>query len=294
MLFAAASLRRISRTKAVCADTTELANDEKTIMKHLFEPMVERAARQRGPAVFPMTRITSVVTEQSRPYPVPLRGACRAGLLPILLIPAALVVLAGCSMIPSPLIVGDTYTNFEYEYSVDLPDGWMIAEDSEDALEKHAGWIDGDKASLVLIHPESWAVIAVLNQKQTLTFPRYIDIGAPYWEERIEAMRDRLDAEVDVGRYDYHIYKDNLVATQQHYFLSQRTYKPETVFEVDALFVEDQVPKQLLFEWFLYPCQKDRSCQTIVMMICREERLEEVKPAFDAMVAALRAHDYYN
>jgi len=232
--------------------------------------------------------------ERTRSYAALLQGACRAVLRPGRLILAALVVWAGCSMIPSPLIVGKTYTNFEYEFSVDVPDGWVVADDPEDALERNARWIDGDTARLVLMHPESLAVIAVLNQKQTLTFPRYIEIGAPYWEERIEAMRDRLDAEVDVRRYDYHIYKDNLAATQQHYFLSQRTYKPEIVFEIDAQFVEDKVPKRLLFEWFLYPCQKDRSCQTIVMVVCREDRLEAVEPAFDAMVATLRAHDYYN
>jgi hypothetical protein len=197
-------------------------------------------------------------------------------------------------MIPSPLIVGRTYTNFEYEFSLDLPDGWEIADDPEDALEANACWVDGDMASLVLIHPESRAVIAVLNQKQTLIFPRYIELDALYWEERIDVMRARLAAEVQVRRYDYQIYMDNLVTTQQNYFLSQRAYKPEKVFAVDALIVENQVPKQLTFEWFLFPCQKEHSCQTIVMMACRGDRFEEQRPAFDHIVATLRAHDYYN
>jgi hypothetical protein len=107
-------------------------------------------------------------------------------------------------------------------------------------------------------------------------------------------MRAKLEAEVDVQRYEYWIYKDNLVATQQNYFVSQRAFKPEKVFGVDARIIEDRTPKRLTFEWFLFPCQKDRSCQTIVMMSCPEDRFEENRPAFDDIVATLRAHDYYN
>ena len=197
-------------------------------------------------------------------------------------------------MIPSPLIVGTTYTNFEYEFSLDLPAGWVPADDPQDVLERYAGWVDADMASLVLTRHDSPALIAVMNQKLKLALPRYINLDVPYWQERIEEMRNDLDAEVDVKRFDYHVYKDNLVTTQQNYFLSQRAFKPEMVFGVDALIVENQVPQRLIFEWFLVPCQKEHACQTIVMMMCREDRFEENKPAFDEIVGTLRAHDYYD
>ena len=226
--------------------------------------------------------------------PQSFQDQTRPRFLALLMILITLWGPVACSVIPSPLIVGNTYTNFAYEFSIDLPDGWLPADDPEDVLERNFRWVDADMFSLVLVHPESQAVLAVLNQKQKLAFPRYIDLDVPYWEERIDAMRDRLEAEVEVQRYDYRIYKDNLVATQQHYFLSQRDYKPEKVFGVDAQFIENQVPKQLTFEWFLFPCQKDRSCQTIVMMTCRQEHFEENKAVFDDLVATLRAHDYYN
>ena len=215
-------------------------------------------------------------------------------LLPWLVFLATLWGQAGCSMIPSPLVVGTTYTNFEYEFSLDLPAGWVPADDPEDVLERKAGWVDADMASLVLTRPDSQALIAVMNQKLKLALPRYINLDAPYWQERIEEMRNELDAEVDVKRFDYHVYKDNLVTTQQNYFLSQRAFKPEMVFGVDALIVENQVPQRLIFEWFLVPCQKEHACQTIVMMVCREDRFEEDKQAFDEIVATLRAHDYYD
>ena len=215
-------------------------------------------------------------------------------LLPLLMILAAFLGPGGCSTIPSPLIVGNTYTNFEYEFSLDLPDGWMPASDPSDALAHRAPWVDEGMASLVLINDESQSVIAVLNQRNRLPFPRYIDLDIVYWERRIDAMRARLDARVEVQRYDYQIYKDNLLTTQQNYFLSQRAYRPAKVFGVDGRIVEEQMPKRLIFEWYLFPCQKDRSCQTIVMMSCREDRLEVDRTAFDHVVATLRAHDYYN
>ena len=197
-------------------------------------------------------------------------------------------------MIPSPLVVGDTYTNFRYEFSLDLPEGWAPADDPEAVLERTADWVDADLASLVLTRPDSQAVIAVMNQRLRLALPRYIALEAPYWRERIEEMRRKLEAEVAVKRFDYHVYKDNLVATQQNYFVSQRAFKPEMVFGVDALIVENGVEKRLVFEWYLFPCQKDRSCQTVVMMVCPEDRFGENEPAFDEVAATLRAHDYYD
>jgi hypothetical protein len=228
------------------------------------------------------------------PHPWTRKGPFPKRLLSLLMLLATLLGQAGCSVIPSPLIVGKTYTNFEYEFSADLPDGWVPAEDPEDVLERKAGWVDADMASLVLTRPDSQALIAVMNEKLRLALPRYINLDPPYWQERIEEMRDELDAEVEVKRFDYHVYKDNLVTTQQNYFLSQRAFKPEMVFGVDALIVENKVPQRLIFEWFLVPCQKEHACQTIVMMVCHEDHFEENKGAFDEVVGTLRAHDYYD
>ena len=228
------------------------------------------------------------------PHPGTRQGFFPMGLLPLLIFLTVLWGQTGCSMFPSPLIVGKTYTNFEHEYSLDLPDGWVPAGDPEDVMERKAGWVDADMASLVLTRDDSQALIAVMNQKLRLTLPRYINLDASYWQERIEEMRNELDEQVEVKRFDYHVYKDNLVATQQNYFISQRAFKPEMVFGVDALIVENQVPQRLIFEWFLVPCQKEYACQTVVMMVCREDRFEENKPTFDEVVATLRAHDYYD
>ena len=195
---------------------------------------------------------------------------------------------------PSPLIVGETYTNFRYEFSMDIPSGWTPADDPEAALEQYAHWVDEDMASLVLTNESAQGIIAVLNQKQSLAYPRYIELDERYWEYRINDMKNRLAEEVEVLDYDYHIYKDNLITTQQNFFISQRSFKPEKVFGVDARFVEDSDNKQMTFEWFLFPCQKDRSCQTIIMLSCREDQYEANRPAFESIVATLRAHDYYN
>jgi len=202
--------------------------------------------------------------------------------------------LNACSTLPSPLIVGDTYTNFEYEFSLDLPSGWVPADDPSKALERYARWVDEDMVSLVLTNNATQGLIAVMNQKMALAYPRYLKLGEQHWENRINDMRKQLEAEVNVLSYDYHIYKDNLVATQQNYFVSQRTFKPEKVFGVDTRIIENMAKKQMSFEWFLFPCQKDRSCQTIVMLSCPEDHYEENRPAFEHIVATLRGHDYYN
>jgi hypothetical protein len=79
--------------------------------------------------------------------------------------------LNGCSTIPSPLIVGDTYTNFEYEFSLELPRGWAPANDPSQALERYAHWVDDDMTSLVLTNDETQGLIAVMNQKMNWPTP---------------------------------------------------------------------------------------------------------------------------
>jgi hypothetical protein len=202
--------------------------------------------------------------------------------------------LNGCSTIPSPLIVGDTYTNFEYEFSLELPRGWVPANDPSQALERYAHWVDDDMTSLVLTNEGTQGLIAVMNQRLELAYPRYIKLDERHWENRINEMRTRLEGEVNVRSYDYRIYKDNLVETQQNYFVSQRTFKPEKVFGVDTVILENAAKNQMTFEWFLFPCQKTRSCQTIVMLSCPVDYYEENRPAFEYIVTTLRGHDYYN
>jgi hypothetical protein len=216
-------------------------------------------------------------------------GRCLGGLVVV-----AIIALWGCSTIPSPLIVVNTYTKFEYEFSLDLPRGWTPADDQEKALERYARWVDEDLASLVLTNTETQGLIAVMNRKKKLAYPRYLQLDEHHWEYRISEMKRRLETEVQVLSYDYHIYKDNLVATQQNYFVSQRAFKPEKVFGVDTRIIENTEKKQMTFEWFLFPCQKDRSCQTIILLSCPEANYETNRPAFEHVVATLRGHDYYN
>ena len=186
------------------------------------------------------------------------------------------------------------YTNFTYEYSLELPTGWVPAEDPSLTLERHAPWVDEDMASLVLTRPDAPGVIAVLNRKDKLAYPRYIDLEERYWAYRIAEMKTKLEAEVNVLSYDYRIYRENLLSTQQNYFASQRAFKPEKVFGVDARITDGAIEKQMIFEWFLFPCQKDRSCQTVVMMSCQEDQFEANRPAFAHVAATLNGHDYYN
>jgi hypothetical protein len=210
------------------------------------------------------------------------------------MIAGLIVAVAGCSIVPSPLIVGRTYTNFDFEFSLDLPQGWLPVDDPETALENAAPWVDEDVTSLVLQKDESAGIIAVMNQKQKLDLPRYIELEEPYWQMRIDEMKALLAESVEVVTYESRIYKDNLVTTQNNYFVSQRSYRPEKVFSVDALIVDRTERKKMTFEWFLFPCQKDRSCQTIVMLACHEDLYADQRPAFDHVTATLRGHDYYN
>ena len=110
----------------------------------------------------------------------------------------------------------------------------------------------------------------------------------------IDEMKARLKEEVTVLSYDFRLYKQNLLTTQINYFASQRAFKPHKIFDVNARIIDDKVIKRMTFEWFLLPCQKGLSCQTIIMMACPEDQFEESRPAFEYVVASLRGHDYYN
>jgi hypothetical protein len=203
------------------------------------------------------------------------------------------VGLGGCQSTPAPIIVGDTYTNIEYEYSLQIPRGWAPLATIPDELKYFEKRAKSDMSSLLLYNEKSGGLIAVLNIAHGIAFERFLEVSDAKWNE-IVALRKAIIAKDAPDMAIKHIlYTQNLYATQQNYFASQFAYKPQKFLRVESSFQVAGQKAHLRFDDFIFPCRNTQSCETIIILTCLDKDLAQNQPAFEAVLSSLQAHDYF-
>jgi hypothetical protein len=199
----------------------------------------------------------------------------------------------GCQSAPSPIIVGDTYTNIEYEYSLRIPKGWEPRKELPAEFSYFNRLANPDMCSLMLYNEKSGGLIAIMNNVNRIDYDQYFDISYAKWDEIVSSLKSSLDEELPVVAFKHSIDMENLYMTQQNYFANQFAYKPEKVYGVETRFEIKDGTIHLNFDAFLFPCRNTKSCETLIILTCKDEDLLENQPAFEIVLSSLRAHDYY-
>ena len=57
-----------------------------------------------------------------------------------LLVAATTLLVLGCATHPPAHIIDDRYINFEYGYSIEIPEGWAVHERAPAKILKNFGW----------------------------------------------------------------------------------------------------------------------------------------------------------
>jgi hypothetical protein len=207
----------------------------------------------------------------------------------------AMVALAGCRSVPKPIIVGDTYTNIHYEYSLRLPPGW----EPLDTIPPGFGYFETlaprtEMRSLLLYNAETGGVIAIMNAVNRFAFKAYFDVSYEKWEQTLLDFKSSTEGKLPVVAYNHSIHMENLNTTQLNYFLSQFAYKPEKLFQVESSVEVDDQRAHYRFDTFVYPCRNSRSCEMTIFLTCFEENLAPNRAALEVLLSSLQAHDYYD
>ncbi|MBL0713616.1 MAG: hypothetical protein JJV98_07920 [Desulfosarcina sp.] len=202
--------------------------------------------------------------------------------------------IAACATVPSPILVGDTYTNIEYEYSLQIPSGWEPRAEIPDALHYFGTLANADMCSLLLYNEKSGGLIAIMNSADRIAYEKYLDISYEKWDEIVSNLKTIFNEDVQGVALKHTIYMQNFVTTQQNYFVNQAAYKPEKIYRVESSFEVSERRAHLNFDAFLFPCRNTRSCKTIIILTCYDKDLAQNQLAFEAVLSSLKAHDYYD
>ncbi len=199
----------------------------------------------------------------------------------------------GCKSTPSPIIVGDTYTNIQYEYSLTIPRGWTPVEDIPDHLKYFGTMTDADRCSLLLYNEASGGLIAIMNNTNRIAYENYFDISFEQWEKILLRLKGSFEEDLEDIAFKHAIHTENLYTTQQNYFVNQYAYKPEKIYRIETSFKVDEQRAHLNFDSFLFPCRNTRSCETVIILTCLDKDLVQNQTAYQEVLFSLRAHDYY-
>ena len=199
----------------------------------------------------------------------------------------------GCQSTPSPIIVGDTYTNIEYEYSLRIPRGWEPRKELPAGFDHFVSLTKSEMCSLMLYNEKSGGLIAILNNVKRIDYDEFFDISYANWDDKISRVKSIMEQDLTVLSFKYTIDMENLYTTQQNYFANQFAYKPEKVYGVETHFEIEDGTTHLNFDAFLFPCRNTKSCETLIILTCKDEDLLDNQPAFEIVLSSLRAHDYY-
>lgn len=205
-----------------------------------------------------------------------------------------IIGLVGCQSTPAPILVGDTYTNIEYEYSLQIPSGWEPLDTIPDALDYLEKLVDADNCSLLLYNEKSGGLIAVMNNANRIAYEKYLDIDYKQWDRILTKLKTSFEDDMQGMTYKHVINMENLNTTQQNYFVNKYAYKPERVYGVETSFDVEIQRAHLNFDAFLFPCRNTSSCETIIILTCLDKDLAQNQPGFEAVLSSLRAHDYYD
>lgn len=202
--------------------------------------------------------------------------------------------LYGCQSTPSPIIVGDTYTNIEYEYSLRIPRGWEPRQELPAEFNYFNKLANPEMCSLMLYNEKSGGLIAIMNNVNRIDYDQYFDISYAKWDEIISGLKSSLEEELPVVGFKHSVKMENLYTTQQNYFANQFAYKPDKVYAVETRFEIKDRTIHFNFDAFLFPCRNTKSCEAIIILTCDDKDFLENKPAFEALLSSLSMHDYYD
>jgi hypothetical protein len=204
------------------------------------------------------------------------------------------VGFVACQSAPSPIIVGDTYTNIQYEYSLRIPRGW----EPQDAIPAQFSYFETlakvDMNSLLLYNEKTGGLIAIMSYTNRIAYETYFDVSYEKWEQILLANKSSIEGKMQKVAFDHSIYMDNLNTTQLNYFLKQFAYKPERFLRVESSFMVEAQRVHYNFDTFLYPCRNNQSCEATIFLTCFDENLAQNQAAFEALLSSLQAHDYYD
>ena len=212
--------------------------------------------------------------------------------LTLTLVITILMGITGCisSPPPPPAPEDDQYINDVYQYSVTIPPAWIAHETAPEDLAVLMGADVTDATNLILVNPSGGGLIGILNLSDENDFDTYLQAPLSTWERMPRELERRMGEKGEVIRFDYELHPDYLARTRGNQTASPLNFKPEALLTAEFDMRYSSGDGKSRIKWYLYPCQGQNTCQTILMLSCNQDQYEANRPAFDAIVSSLSVH----
>ena len=197
----------------------------------------------------------------------------------------------GCATYPPPIVRPDGATNFKYQYTVDVPEGWDVYEDMPQDFANQLPSSAGRYVSLVMVNKQSKGVITLINQHKYVRFENAMASLESKWREIPDMMKAEMSKNADVSRFESHHHPKNLEETNHHHQSNKLAFKSKPWLEIEADVGFTMGDSTIGYTWFVYPCHASNTCQTLVLCISEIETYDANRPAFKEVIESLTMHD---
>ena len=202
-----------------------------------------------------------------------------------------LFTVIGCATYPPPIILPDKATNFKYQYSVDVPEGWDVYGEVPKDLKNQIPSSSIKYLSLIMVNKSTKGIIIFGNEKNYRSFQSVIDTPNRKFQKISDRMKKELEKYGDLIKYKCQLSTNNLSYTDYNYRQNKAAFKSEAWLETEAEMSFTLGNSMIAYAWFLYPCHKSNTCQNLVMLISDTDKSEINRKAFDGVLKSLEMHD---
>ena len=213
-----------------------------------------------------------------------------------LIVIVTVVGFIGCATVtyPPPNLQKDKYTNFEYQYAVDIPEGWG----AHDKVPKDLAMLLGGEGSeeskafkLVLVNKPKGGLMGIINMRYNNSFEKYLKAPPDFFKKPVLKWKENMERDFDVTRFVYNIRRESISETLRIRDAGRTPYKPKEILNIEV--DEDYVlaDKTSRIKLFMYPCQENKTCMAMLLVSSNRDNCEGNLTAFNEFVSSLTIHD---
>lgn len=200
--------------------------------------------------------------------------------------------LIGCATViyPPPSLQKNKYTNFEYQYTVDIPEGWKAQEKVPKDLANLMGGEGSEESKafkLVLVNKFAGGMIAAINMRHNNSFKNYLKAPPEFFKKQVLNMKANMERTSKVIRFDYSIHQESIAGMLSSIEAGHGSYKPKELLNIEVDEEYLLADQRSGVKFFMYPCQENKTCITALFLSSELDKYEGNLPAYDEIISSL-------
>jgi hypothetical protein len=197
----------------------------------------------------------------------------------------------GCATHPPAHIIDDRYVNFEYGYSIAVPEGWEVHKKIPNDMPQYLIGVDAKKVSLFMINKLTNGAILCVNTKDNLAYRNLTYLEREQLEKNLRERGMVYTADSRLSDFRYEIHIESFNHTIIKYQLRPDSFRPEKICTVGIDIDTSAAHFEKFADIYTYPCHGGKTCSTAVGLVSLEEKVDQNLPVLRNVSDSLLGHD---